>query len=339
VFDELEHQLEPTGERTRLSLEFALDDDRYLDRICSSDGCGAHFKVHYDDLEAKVSQDEFHCPICGFVDEATEWNTVEQIDYMKAAAILEIQRQFGVAFEKSAKAFNRSQRSDGFITMSLSYKPSPLPLALPPDASEVMRQQSTCEACGMRYASVGAAFFCPACGHNSAVSVFDASLETVRRTLSALPHLHATMVSVLGIDAAEDAARHIRENALVKLVSSFQRLAEALFDRLPNRSDFQPRHNVFQNLKESGDLWCAVTGAGYEDMLSEPELSTLERYFQQRHLLAHKDGIVDLQYVERSGDSTYLPGQRLVIRAVAVEELGVLVQRLAGELRSRASDV
>jgi len=326
-------------ERIQLSLEFALDDDGYLDRLCPNDECGAHFKVHYDDLEAKVSSAAFHCPICGFATDATEWNTPEQCDYMKAAAIREVQRQLGVAFQEGAKAFNRSQRSDGFITMSLSYKPTSFPLVLTPDASGIMRQQSTCEECGMRYASVGAAFFCPACGHNSAVSTFDDSVATVRNTLRALPHLRAAMVSALGEDATEDAARHIRENALVKLASSFQRFAEALFDRVPNRGGFRPRQNVFQNLKESSGLWRRAIGSGYEDMLSESDLSALERYFQQRHLLAHKDGIVDQQYVDRSGDTSYVAGQRLVVRADAVEDLAALVQRLVGELRSRVRDL
>jgi len=335
MFDELERGLRRMEQGTRLSLEFALDDDRYLDRICPKDECGARFKVHYDDLEDKVSPDAFHCPICGFAAEATEWNTSEQWDYIKSAALREVQKQLGAAFQIRTTAFNRSQWSDGFITMRMSYKPTSLPLVLPPDASDVMRQQSTCEACGMRYASVGAAFFCPACGHNSAVSTFDDSMVTVRNTLRALPHLRATMSSAFDEDAAEDAGRHIRENALVKLVSSFQRLAEALFDTLPNRGDFQPRRNVFQNLKESGELWRAAIGSDYDQMLAESELNALERYFQQRHLLAHKDGIVDQQYVEHSGDTSYAVGQRLVIRANAVEDLGTLVQRLAGELRSR----
>ena len=334
MFDE--QQVSQMGEGIRISLEFALDDDRYLDRACPSDRCGACFKVHYDDLEPRVRDDEFHCPICGFTAEATEWNTPEQADYIKAAAVREVQRQLGLAFERSAKAFTRPRRSDGFITVRLSYKPSPIPLAVPPAASELMSQPLTCEACGLRYASVGAALFCPACGHNSAVSTFDASVETVRATLSALPQLRAAMVSALGKDAAEDAVRLIRENALVKLLSSFQRFAEALFDRLPNRNDFRPRPNVFQNLKESGELWRDAAGAGYNKMLTKSEMSTLERYFQQRHLLAHRDGIVDQQYVERSGDSSYAPCQRLVIRVTAVEELATLVQRLAGELRNQA---
>jgi hypothetical protein len=146
------------------------------------------------------------------------------------------------------------------------------------------------------------------------------------------------MVSALGEDATEDAARHIRENALVKLASSFQRFAEALFDKVPNRGDFQPRRNVFQNLKESSDLWRSAIGSGYEEMLTESDLDALERHFQQRHLLAHKDGIVDQQYVDRSGDTSYVVGQRLVIRADAIEDLGALVQRVAGELRNRVRD-
>lgn len=338
VFEDLERELRRMEQGTRLSLAFALDEDRFLERLCPNEECGARFKVQYDDLDAKVNPEAFFCPICGLAAKATEWNTPEQMEYMKGVALREIQRQLGAAFENSAHSFSRPRRSDGFITMTMSYKPTSLPILFPPEASDVMRQQTTCEACGMRYASVGAAFFCPACGHNSAASTFDSSVETVTNTLEAIPHLHAAMVSAIDADTGEDAIRHIRENALVKLVSSFQRLAEALFDTVLDGSDTRRRRNVFQNLSESSGLWRDAIGLGYEDMLPASDLVALERFFQQRHLLSHKDGIVDQQYVERSGDTSYAVGQRLVVRSDAVADLAALIQRLAGELRSRVRD-
>ncbi len=59
-----------------------------------------------------------------------------------------------------------------------------------------MRQRFTCEACGTRYASLGAAFFCPVCGHNSAPSTFDRTVEVVRSTIAAVPSIPVALSKV-----------------------------------------------------------------------------------------------------------------------------------------------
>jgi len=58
---------------------------------------------------------------------------------------------------------------------------------------------------------------------------------------------------------------------------------------------------------------------------------------QQRHLLAHRQGLVDEEYVTKSGDTRYRPGQRLVLRAEAVTEAVDLVEKLVTGLRSDAA--
>jgi DNA-binding IclR family transcriptional regulator len=55
----------------------------------------------------------------------------------------------------------------------------------------------------------------------------------------------------------------------------------------------------------------------------------LKRGFQQRHLLAYTQGLVDQDYIVRSGDTSYRPGQRLVVREAAVRECLDLVEKLA----------
>lgn len=50
----------------------------------------------------------------------------------------------------------------GFITMTWSYKPGARPMVVMAQAAPLMSQHSVCEKCGCSYASIGAAFFCPA---------------------------------------------------------------------------------------------------------------------------------------------------------------------------------
>ena len=54
------------------------------------------------------------------------------------------------------------------------------------------------------------------------------------------------------------------------------------------------------------------------DYLTPAEMATLKRAFQQRNLLAHTQGIVDQNYIDRSGDSSLEVGERLVIDEDAV---------------------
>jgi hypothetical protein len=187
-----------------------------------------------------------------------------------------------------------------------------------------MRLKIACPACACRYAVIGAAFFCPACGHNAADQIFTQSIESARRALDALPAIRAALADA---DTAENTIRQLVENGLQNAVTAFQRYAEALLAaRFP--SSPPPRRNAFQNLADGSDIWRAASGKVYGDLLAPDELETLTRYFQQRHLLAHRQGLVDADYIARSGDKSYREGQRLVIREAAVRECLCLVEKL-----------
>ena len=89
------------------------------------------------------------------------------------------------------------------------------------------------------------------------------------------------------------------------------------------------RRNAFQNLAEASALWRVAFGKQYSDHLDGGQLAMLSRMFQQRHLLAHRQGLVDEDYITRSGDTSYRLGQRVVIREAAVHECLGLIEKLA----------
>jgi hypothetical protein len=336
MFDDVIRELRKLESGVQIRIDLQLDYDGYLDRVCPNPECTAEFKVLFEDWRDKVRDEAVFCPICRFSAKSTEWNNPDQQKHIEQAALRHVHQQVNTAFTRNARRFNQSQSKSGFIKISMSYRPSPLPILIPAEASEIMQQRSTCEQCACRYSSVGAAFFCPACGYNSAVSTFDNTVDTVLKTLNALPRIHQVLIEAADKDAAENSLRQLRENSLVKLVSAFQRFAEGLFDYLPNRSLFHPRTNVFQNLRDSSLLWRSAVGHGYEDLISPSEFADLERFFQQRHLLAHKDGVVDQVYIDRTGDNRYAVGQRLVVHDDAARQLAMLVSKVAGELRKWA---
>lgn len=91
----------------------------------------------------------------------------------------------------------------------------------------------------------------------------------------------------------------------------------------------EARRNAFQNLGEGSELWFSAVGKRYSDYLDAAEMNSLSRAFQQRHLLAHTQGLIDLDYITRSGDTAYRLGQRLVLRQSAVRGAVALIEKLA----------
>jgi uncharacterized Zn finger protein (UPF0148 family) len=334
MFDKVFRKLRQLERGVKVPIEMKLDDNGYLDRLCPSDECGAAFKVLFEDWRDIVRDEEVFCPICRHKAESSEWNTPEQDKYIQQAATTYVQKQLGQVFKADARRFNRSQNRESFIKMTMSYKPGRIPIAVPANAADIMTQEFCCKECNCHYASIGAAFFCPSCGHNSVLDTFANSVDTVQKTLAAIPEIRDVLAKANDENIAEDSIRHICENSMVKLVSSFQRYAEACFRKLANAASFTVRQNLFQNLTESDKIWRDATSTGYSDLLHKKEYKRLALYFQQRHVLAHLDGIIDQKYIDRSNDRRFNIGQRLVVTEHNVSDLAIIVNKLAGGLEA-----
>jgi len=328
LFDPLLSRIRQLESGVRISIPIALDNEGYYDRICPSAECGAEFKVLFEDWRSSVRDEVVYCPTCRFEAAAPEWHNPAQRSQICEAGLRYARGEIEAGLAQSAQEFNRAQPRDGFISMRMSHEPSALPVLMPMRAAELLRQRWTCEECQCRYASLGAAFFCPSCGHNSAVATFDHTIATVRKSVDAIPSLSA----LLERGEASDLARRIVEDGFVKLVGTFQRFAEASYAAIANAAPARP--NAFQSIDEASDLWRDAIGVGYADLLSPEQMRGLTRAFQQRHLLAHCEGIVDQKYLDRSGDSAYRLGQRIVVRADDTRALADLLSDMARKLRA-----
>jgi hypothetical protein len=212
--------------------------------------------------------------------------------------------------------------------MSLQVTARPPTVPLPPMAQDEMTLHISCEQCGCQFAVIGAAYFCPACGHNSASGTFAQSVTIARAMMRSLPTIQASLTDR---DAAAQVAKTLIEGAFGTLVTAFQRIAEAEYPKLA--TPITPRRNAFQNLSEGSRLWHEAGGSSYASLLDMSELTTLTRLFQQRHVLAHCEGIVDQDYLDRSGDTAYQVGQRVVIREQSVILLADLLDKLVAGMR------
>lgn len=331
VFDKLIRELQSLDGTHQIPVSIASDADGYLDRKCPSSECQFEFKVHEDDWKEKVRNEKVFCVFCGHMAESGDWCTEEQAEHLNNAAIVHIQQRIGSAMMLDADDWNRHQPRNSFIRITMEVNSRPQHVLLPPAAADPMRLKITCPTCTCRYAVIGAAFFCPACGHNAVDLMFSQAINGIR---NALDSLQGIRTAIPDPDTAETTVRLLTENGLQNAVTAFQRYTEVLYSRFLSLA--LPRRNAFQNLREGSDLWHVATGKHYGHYLSGAEIASITRLFQQRHLLAHTQGLIDNDYVTRTGDTTYRVGQRLVIRDSAVRECLLLIEKLTAGMATDA---
>jgi uncharacterized Zn finger protein (UPF0148 family) len=311
---------------SQIQVSIQTDEDGYFDRLCPAEECMFEFKVNLEDWHEKVHERAF-CPFCGHSAESDDWNTQEQIEHFGEVATEHVSQRLSRAMQRDAEYWNRQQPRDSFIKVTMKMEGRPRHVPLPPAAAEPMRLRIECSQCKCQYAVIGAAFFCPACGHNDAEVVFSLAIAGIRRTLDALPTVRA---AVSDRDAAENTVRSLVEHGLQSAVTVFQRYAESLYSQLASVP--KPRRNAFQNLVEGSELWHNATRKKYSDYLTPSEMMRLKRAFQQRHILAHTQGIVDQDYITHSSDTSQRVGQRLVIREPTVNHYLDIIEKLTAGL-------
>ena len=145
---------------------------------------------------------------------------------MKATGLAMLSKRLQGAIREDAAASNRRQPRNAFIKMTMKAEGKPVHVPLP-RAAECMRLKITCAACSCRYAVIGAAFFCPSCGHSAVDQAFSGTLDAVRASIAALPGIRAAMPDR---DAAENTSRLLLEGGLQNAVTAFQRFAEVTFE-------------------------------------------------------------------------------------------------------------
>lgn len=323
MFEEMIRELRSLEGTHQIPVSIQADEDGYFDRQCHAEECMFEFKVHVEDWLEKVKEKAV-CPFCGHSSKSDEWNTQKQSEHFREVGIAHFSQRLGRAMRRDAARWNRRQPRNSLISINMKVKGRPRHVPMPPAATEPMRLQIECSQCNCRYAVIGAAFFCPACGHNDAEMVFSLAMSGIRGTLDALSEVRA---AVSDRDTAENMVRSLVEHGLQNAVTAFQRYSEALYSQLVSAPE--PRRNAFQNLAEGSVLWCNATGKRYSNHLTSAEMSELKRAFQQRHLLAHTQGIVDQDYIAKSGDTSHQPGQRLVLSEAAVRYDLDCIQKLA----------
>ena len=317
----------------KVSVPIEADEDGYLDKECPADNCKFVFKVNEEDWANLFKDEAVYCPMCGHEAKADSWWTTEQIEHAQKQALKHVEGVMGKAMRADARDFNRKQPRNSFIKMSMSVKGfNAHPMMLPFQAKELFERKIQCDMCNSRYSVIGSAYFCPCCGHNSVEKTFDDSVKKILAKVDNIDVIRKAFHDVGQKDEAEITIKSLIESALSDGVTAFQRLADELYAKVPNCRPAP--FNAFQRIDDGNNLWKSACGKGYEDWFTAVEMSDLKILFQKRHLLAHREGMVDAKYIQRSGDTSYREGQRIIIRDIDARRLVGLITKLATEMRS-----
>ncbi len=302
----------------RISIPIKPDEAGFTGRECPQSDCEGYFKIEFgtglegDDVPC-------HCPYCGYTAAHDHFWTKEQIEYAKSVAM----RELTDAVRKDLKKmeFNLKPKGPFGIGISLKVKPGRL-IPIRHYREEQLETEVVCANCTLRYSVFGVFAFCPDCGRHNSLQILDKNIEVV-----------AKMVD-LAASVEKDIVRGLIDNALEDCVSVFDGFGRELC-RIYARNATNPgilERISFQNLEGAKKN---LQGAFDIDLSSEvtaDEWRSLVRGFQKRHLIAHRMGVVDQDYIAKTADSEAVVGRRIRIKTDEVRELLKLVAKVARSL-------
>jgi hypothetical protein len=176
-----------------------------------------------------------------------------------------------------------------------------------------------CVNCTLRYSVYGVFAFCPDCGQHNSLQILDKNLEVVGKMLD------------LVAGAEKELAEKLIENALEDCVSAFDGFGRELCRVYANRARNPARLEKmsFQNLEGARTHFLDLFGIDLSAEVAPDEWRAAAMGFQKRHLVAHKMGVVDQDYITKTGDTCAVVGRKIGIGADEVKGFVRIISTLA----------
>ncbi len=297
------------------SIPIAPDEHGFTGRECPQSDCEGYFKIEFG-TGLKGESLPCHCPYCGHTAGHDHFWTKEQIEYAKSVAI----RKITDALHKDLKKMEFDHKPKGAFGIGISLKVKPgRPMPIHYYREKQLETEVVCSNCTLHYSVYGVFAFCPDCGQHNSIQILDKNLEVVVKMLD----MTATTET--------EVANRLIENALEDCVSAFDGFGRELCRIHAKKSSdpakaesmsFQNLEGAKQNLNVFFKLDLAVG-------LTTDEWKVAVRGFQKRHVLSHKMGVVDDEYIRKTGDAQTVAGRKVGVNVDEVRELVRIIGKLA----------
>jgi len=231
-------------------------------------------------------------------------------------------REVTGALLRDLKSLEFNHQPRGAFGVGISMKISGQPTAIRRYREAKLETEVVCERCTLRYTIYGVFGFCPDCAVHNSLQILNKNLELVQKLLAVA-------------DAQESqVAQHLTENALEDCVSAFDGFGRETCRVFATKAS-KPEKAAeirFQNIAAARDRVREQFNVDFAASAATTDWKQILRAFQKRHLLAHKMGVVDEDYLSATGDSPSLVGRKVSIAAAEVFELVTRLQSLGAEL-------
>ncbi len=296
------------------SVEIKPDEDGLTGRECPKKDCEGYFKVKFG-TGITVPDAPCHCAYCGHTASADEFWTREQIEYAQSVAL----RQISDMFYKALKKSEFKHRPQGAFGIGMSLKVTRgRPIPIRNYREKQLETEVVCSNCTLRYAVYGVFAYCPDCGRHNSLQILNKNLELAIKMLD------------FAAGAAVEVTDHLIANALEDCVSAFDGFGreECRVHSAKSTNAAKAQKVSFQNLEGARDSVKALFNLDVSTGLAAGEWSSAVRAFQKRHLVSHKSGVVDEEYIRKTGDRGAVVGRKISIEADQVRALVAILGRL-----------
>jgi hypothetical protein len=303
--------------QTTISVKMPADDNGLVGRQCPRKECGKYFKLKPGTgLKGDVP---CHCPYCGFTSDSNEFWTLDQRAYVKAVAMNYASEEI----HRMLKGLEFDYKPQGGFGIGISMKVTSGPQRFHHWYREKeLETDVVCDRCTLVYAIYGAFAFCPDCGSHNSLTILRKNLE-----------LAGKFVELAGAQERE-LAEHLVGDALENIVSSFDGFGREIC-RVAAPKAMRPSEAEdvrFQSLLGARGRVQRLFGFDLMTFISSAEWDFACQCFQKRHLLAHKLGIIDDDYVQATHDPAATAGRRIQIKPEEVKRLMEVVRQVAEKL-------
>lgn len=298
-----------------LAIPIAADENGFTGRECPRPDCEGYFKIEFG-TGLKDEGLPCHCPYCGHVAGHDRFWTKEQLAYAHSVVL----RNVTDALHKDLKKLEFDHKPRGAFGIGFSLKVEPgRRIPIRHYREKRLETEVSCSNCTLRYSVYGVFAFCPDCGQHNSLQILDKNLEVVGKMLE------------LAANAENELAQRLVENGLEDCVSAFDGFGREVCRVHARSTDKSTKAEKasFQNLEAARASVRDVFAIDLSAHVTPSEWESAVCGFQQRHLLAHKMGVVDQDYITKTGDRRAVIGRKIRIGADEVRALLQIIRKLA----------
>jgi len=302
-----------------IKISMPTDEDGLVGRECPNPDCLGYFKIKLG-TGLKGENISCHCPYCGHTAGQDHFWTQDQLAYARSIMVNEVSKALKADTQDWDRQLRQSTRNS-FIKLSMEFKGHSHPIRY--YREKQLETLVTCDDCTLEYAIYGVFAFCPDCGTHNSLQILSKNIEMVEKE-----------IALAGNTEDKELAERLVEDALENAVSAFDGFGRAACTAFSSKATNpqQAQDISFQNIQNARARVSELFGFDFAAGIDSEKWDTIVTCFQKRHLLAHKMGVIDQEYIKKAKDPRAVVGRKIHIQPEEVMELAGFLRTIGKNL-------